>query len=144
MAEVSTVSAECQACREQECTNYLQSGVDLLKGCFKEVDPAQGADTSDATFVNDCAAVVRCAARTHCADGTTGAAGCYCGSRSLDDCVNNGPGRDAPCLDEWRRAARSSKHDEIAERFSDFKYPSGWASAMVDCEHTKCKSKCSG
>ena len=143
--EPAAVSAECLACREKECTNYQQSGVDLLGGCFKAVDPSQGADIKDAQFLEDCAAVVRCAARTHCADAKIGAAACYCGaSLTVDECVEHGPGRDAPCLEEWRRAARSTKHEEVAERFSDFKYPSGWASAMVDCDRVQCRSQCSG
>lgn len=139
------ITPECEECRKKECTNYQNSGVDLLSGCFKAVDPSQGADARDQRFVDDCAAVVRCAARTHCAEGAPGAAACYCGaSISVDDCIDHGPAPDAPCADEFRRASRSRQHKDITERFSDLKYPSGWAAAMITCDQVECKSQCSG
>jgi hypothetical protein len=134
--------AACAVCREKECTNYEHQGVDLLSGCFKKVDGSLGADTADLQFLADCQAVVQCAHETNCAANVEGAAACYCGSRSIDDCIDKGPGPDAPCVEQWLRAGRTRDNKEIAARFSDLKYPSGWANFMIECDRTQCKGKC--
>lgn len=135
-------SPECKQCRQTECTNYRGLGVDLIKGCFAEIDPSLGADSHDKRFLDDCTAAVTCASRHGCATGPHGAAGCYCGSRSIDECAEQGPGPDAPCAEEWRRATRTRDRDELNVRFSDFKYPSGWATFMIECDQQLCKTQC--
>ncbi len=138
----SSTEAECAACREKQCTNYEDQGIDMVGGCFKSVNGTQGADTTDPTFISDCTAAVRCATETHCAASAVGAAACYCGSRSIDDCVEHGPGADAPCVEQWMRATRSRDNKEIATRFSDLKYPAGWANFMLECDRVQCRGKC--
>ena len=135
-------SPECRQCRTQSCTNYKGSGIDFVKGCFNEIDPREGADTRDAAFIADCVAAVSCASRTGCASSSIGAARCYCGSITVDDCAAYGPGPDAPCADEWQRATRTTNREQLNARFSDLKYPSGWAMFMIECEQTYCKSAC--
>jgi hypothetical protein len=140
-AEVTT---ECKACRETTCTNYRGLGYDVLNGCLDQVDPSEGADKSDSKFNDDCVAVVRCATKTRCAEGPAGPLGCYCGSATVDDCIEVGPGADAPCGQEWRRAARTSDHHELMLRWSDLKYPTGWANLLIECDRDDCKNKCTG
>lgn len=138
----SSAEVECAACREKQCTNYEDQGIDMVSGCFKSVNGAQGADTTDPAFISDCTAAVRCATETHCAASAVGAAACYCGSRSIDECVEHGPGADAPCVEQWMRAARSRDNKEVATRFSDLKYPAGWANFMLECDRVQCRGKC--
>lgn len=138
----SSAEEECAACREKQCTNYEEQGIDMVSGCFKSVNTSQGADATDPSFIADCTAVVRCATETHCAVSAVGPAACYCGSRTIDDCIEHGPGADAPCVEQWMRAARSRDHKEIALRFSDLKYPAGWANFMLECDRVQCRGKC--
>lgn len=133
---------QCNACRERLCTDYKGSGVNLVEGCYTKVDPSQGADITDPSFLADCQAVVSCAREHKCALSRDGAAGCYCGSATIDDCIEYGPAGDSPCLEEWRRAARSNDHREISLRFSDLKYPAGWANFLIECDFDDCKDKC--
>lgn len=137
------VSAECKACRESTCTNYKHLGYDVLNGCLDTVDPSEGADKADARFNADCLAVVRCATQTRCAQGAAGPLGCYCGSKGVDDCIEIGPAADAPCVEEWKRAARTSDHHELLLRWSDLKYPTGWANLLIECDRDDCKNQCS-
>lgn len=132
----------CQSCRERECSNYAGSGMDVVKGCTQAVDE-KFADKTDSTFIEDCTSFVRCAKQNHCAESPIGAAGCYCGSRNLDDCIANGPGADAPCVEQIRRATRTSSNQELVVRFSDVKYPSGWANYMLQCDTLRCTGTCS-
>jgi hypothetical protein len=138
----SPAEVECDACRKKACTNYEDQGINMLSGCFEKVDGSQGADTNDPTFVSDCTAAVRCAMETHCATSPVGAAACYCGSRSIDECVERGPSADAPCTEQWMRAARTHDHHELTLRFSDLKYPAGWANFMLECDRVQCRGKC--
>ena len=137
------VSAECKACRESTCTNYKHLGYDVLNGCLDTVDSTEGADKTDPRFNEDCVAVVRCATQTRCAQGSAGPLGCYCGSKGVDDCIEIGPAADAPCIEEWKRAARTSDHHELLLRWSDLKYPTGWANLLIECDRDDCKKQCS-
>lgn len=134
--------AACQACQRSLCTNYQGSGVDLIDGCLRQINPSQGADPSDTSFLADCRAVVECARERRCALSQDGPAGCYCGSKSFEDCVDNGPAENAPCVEQWERATRSHDHNEILLRFSDLKYPAGWANFLIECEMQACKDSC--
>jgi hypothetical protein len=137
-----SLSPECQSCRKTQCTNYKGLGVDIMSGCFDKVDTSLGAEEGDHAFNSDCAAAVACASRAGCADPVLGAFTCYCGSRTVDDCVEHGPSADAPCAEEWRRATRTTNHTQLTERFSILQYPSGWATFMIECDQTECKSQC--
>jgi hypothetical protein len=137
-----SLTPECQSCRKTACTNYKGLGVDLVSGCFEKVDTSLGAEEGDRTFNSDCAAAVSCASKAGCVDPVLGAVTCYCGSRNVDDCIEHGPGADAPCADEWRRATRTNDHNQLTERFSILQYPSGWATFMIECDQTECKSQC--
>jgi hypothetical protein len=132
----------CDSCRARICTDYKGSGVNLVDGCFAQVNTSQGADATDPTFLADCQAVVACAQEHRCALRGDGATGCYCGSAEINDCIENGPAADAPCLEQWQRAARSRDHHEISLRFSDLKYPSGWANFLIECDVEDCKDRC--
>jgi hypothetical protein len=55
--------------------------------------------------------------------------------------VATGPGPDAPCAEEWRRATRAKTHQEVVERFDKIFYPSGWAFAMLECDRDFCGAK---
>jgi len=136
------VSVECSACREATCTNYRSLGYDVLNGCFDRVDPSEGADEKDGRFNEDCVAVVRCATQNRCALGAAGPLGCYCGSASVDDCIEKGPAPDGPCMQEWQRAARTNNHQVLMQRWSDLKYPTGWANMLIECDRDDCKAKC--
>lgn len=136
------VSTECTACREATCTNYKSLGYDVLNGCFDRVDPTEGADERDGSFNSDCVAVVRCATQNRCAYSAAGPLGCYCGSATVDDCIEQGPAKDGPCTQEWLRAARTSDHQELMKRWSDLKYPTGWANMLIECDRDDCKAKC--
>lgn len=138
----SSPEVECEMCRQKKCTNYEDQGIDMVSGCFSRVDGSQGADTRDPTFVADCTAAVRCAHESHCATSPAGAAACYCGSRSIDDCIERGPSADAPCVEQWLRAARTHDHRELGLRFSDLKYPAGWANFMLECDRVQCRGQC--
>lgn len=134
--------AACETCRARMCTDYKGSGVNLIDGCYTQVNTSQGADPTDPTFLADCQAVVACAQQHRCALSKDGAAGCYCGSADINDCIENGPAADSPCLEQWRRAARSRDHREVSLRFSDLKYPAGWANFVIECDVEDCKDKC--
>ena len=135
-------AASCESCRARMCTDYKGSGVNLVDGCFAQVNTSQGADPTDRTFLADCQAVIACAQEHRCALRGDGAAGCYCGSAEINDCVDNGPAADSPCLEQWRRAARTRDHREITLRFSDLKYPAGWANFLIECDVEDCKEGC--
>ena len=87
-------------------------------------------------------AAVKCAYDHKCGyEEMPGPFGCYCGSRNPTDCVAEGPAPDAPCVAEWKRATRSQDNGEIAARFDDGHYPSGWAFAMIQCDREFCGAK---
>jgi hypothetical protein len=138
----SAAPPDCQACREKECSHFTALGRDVLSGCFKQVDTSQGADANDPDFIADCTAVMQCAQQAHCTGDPAGPAACYCGSRALEDCIEHGPAADAPCVAQWQRAARTQSHEELSERFSDMKYPAGWAFQMIWCDQLQCSGKC--
>lgn len=136
------VTQACQACRESECTDFRGTGLDMLGGCTARINSAYGADPNDDRFIADCTAVLQCAAQTHCADSPIGLPACYCGSRTIDECIERGPASDAPCVAQWQRATRTQENEELAARFSDPKYPAGWAHYVLRCDHTRCNSEC--
>jgi hypothetical protein len=133
-------TARCAACRDRECRSV--QGVDIVDGCLKGVDATYGADPHDSEFVQDCEAVVQCAIKSGCASTPNGPVDCYCGSISVEECLERGPAPDAPCVEQWRRATRSGDTKQIAERFSDLKYPAGWGSLLIRCDHEACKDQC--
>lgn len=138
----SAAYADCQTCRDQECTNFRNTGIDMYSGCLKRVDGSRGADSKDPDFIADCTAVVQCAMETRCAQTELGSAACYCGSRSIEDCYAMGPASDAPCVKQWQRATRTRDNAELAARFSDPKYPAGWAHWLLRCDQAKCSREC--
>jgi hypothetical protein len=133
-------ASRCAECRAKFCTNYLGDSpkVDLAAGCLQAPDLGI-VKNPDAAFVQQCSAAVKCGVEHHCAyDPARGAAGCYCGSESLDDCAERGPAADAPCAKQWMTAAHASTNQEVMVRFSDMSFPSGWAMFLLECDRDHC------
>jgi cysteine-rich repeat protein len=130
--------SQCQACREKHCRNVL--GTDVLAGCLESINSAYGAPANDTSFLQTCEEVVDCARESQCAyKAARQAAPCYCGSISVDECVERGPAKDAPCVKEWQLATRSTVNMEVLQRFSDPAYPAGWAYLLLDCDRIHCR-----
>jgi hypothetical protein len=136
----------CRACEEVFCRNYLDFGFDLVAGCYDGRPPRDVSlepGPSD-EFAAGCIAVTDCVRRHRCALGDQGAASCYCGTISAEECVADGPAADAPCVEEWLRAARTELHDEAVERLTDWNYPAGLATFLIACDRASCGSECLG
>jgi cysteine-rich repeat protein len=137
----------CAECQERECTKYFadeqgEGGIDLVSGCLEAIDPGF-ADPSDGAFIQQCVDLVNCALGHGCGFGAGNQPSqCYCGSTSLDNCVTEGPAADAPCLAEFRAAARSERHSEIQNRFTDQAFPLGWGYLLLECYQAKCSDMC--
>jgi cysteine-rich repeat protein len=128
----------CRVCRETHCRNVL--GADILSGCLEAVNSTFGAPPSDPEFLQQCSDVVSCARENHCAyRAERQAAPCYCGSISVDECLEKGPAEDAPCIPEWQAAARTTTHEQVLTRFSDLAFPAGWAYQLLDCDREHCR-----
>jgi len=140
-AQAEPAGPTCDSCRERHCSNYRNFGVDLVAGCFEHPDPKLAKD--DPTFAQDCTAAVRCAVINNCGYTTSrGPSACYCGpSKQPSECIKSGPGDDAPCAEEWRRATRAKSHEEVVSRFDKYEYPSGWAFALIECDRDFCGAK---
>ena len=80
---------------------------------------------------------MQCAVQNRCAYGSNGAAQCYCGSATVDQCAQTGP-VDSPCLAQWQRATRSTDNNIIQLRFSDLAFPAGWATFLLECDRDLC------
>jgi hypothetical protein len=126
------------------------------------VNEIYGADPNDPMFLQHCTDLVNCAVQHHCAYGDLYASACYCGSTDaagsqwvlatsdpngpmVPQCVINGPSSDAACVPEWQAAAESTDPAVIATRVygeGSFKYPSGWANFLLECDLTKCPAEC--
>jgi cysteine-rich repeat protein len=133
----------CAECQAAKCTDYQGLGMNLVDGCFKEVNPAYGADASDTEFIQQCLDLVNCALAHRCGFGEdTQAAGCYCGDRSVEECATDGPQEEAPCLAEFRAAARSERHADVYSRYTDTTFPLGWGYLILDCYRTECADSC--
>jgi cysteine-rich repeat protein len=141
-ASAAGPSAECSACRSTNCRDFMGLGADLVAGCYDKVDPIGGADPSDSKFLQDCQGVMQCAYQGNCAYGPTGATVCYCGSASVDQCMQSGPASDAKCVDAFKAATRSMDSSEISARTTNFAYPMAWAYYLLECDRDLCSSQC--
>lgn len=131
----------CEQCQQRECTVFEQ--VDLVGGCFRKVDTSFGADAADMRFVADCIALADCAVRKGCAfQGELVFRPCYCGSATADACDSEGPAADAPCLAEFRKAARAESHVGVVMNWSDLQYPVTWAYKLFECTQQRCAAEC--
>jgi cysteine-rich repeat protein len=131
------VKTACDTCRDTNCRNYL--GVDLVHGCFEAVNGDFGADPTDPKFIQDCVNVITCARANHCAySADKAAAGCYCGSNSVDACAASGPAADAKCVPQWQAATRTTVNADVQVRFTDLSYPAGWAYFLLECDTKSC------
>ena len=136
-------SAECTACRDENCRDYQGSGIDFVAGCFDSVDVNNGAAASDPSFLADCTEAVRCAYQNRCGyDEMVGLAQCYCGTQTADLCANNGPAADAKCVDAVKTAARADTNEAVGTNLSVLMYPSGWAYFLLECDRTLCATTC--
>jgi hypothetical protein len=104
------------------------------------VNDTLGAPTGDPNFLAQCMAVVKCAFDNNCAYGAAGPAQCYCGSNDANACVQNGPATDAKCVTAFTDAARSTVVADVAARASDFAYPLGWATTLLQCDSDNCRT----
>jgi cysteine-rich repeat protein len=130
--------AACDACREKHCRNVL--GADILAGCLESINSAFGAPPGDPEFLQQCSDVVTCARENNCAyRAERQAAPCYCGSIPVDECEVTGPAKDAPCVQEWQVATRTTKNMQVLHRFTDLAFPAGWAYQLLDCDRQFCK-----
>lgn len=136
------VRSACSDCRDENCRDYQGSGLDVFAGCFEAVDASSGADPNDPDFLQDCIDLVTCAQQNNCAYGPNGPSTCYCGSASTDACITTGPAPDAPCVAQVQQATRSTSIIDIANRFTDLAYPSGWANYLLECDATECEAAC--
>jgi cysteine-rich repeat protein len=131
----------CNRCQNEKCRAWM--GIDLVQGCFQEINPEFGADPADPRFIQACSEAVDCAFVHDC--GFTGiwqAAECYCGSNAGDACTVEGPAADAPCKQEWLNATKASTNTDVLNRFSDFAFASGWAYFLLDCYRQECGDVC--
>jgi hypothetical protein len=135
-------SVGCAACREANCRDYMGLGADLVAGCYDKIDPIAGADPNDASFLQDCQGMMQCADQSACAYGSAGPAACYCGSASIDECMQTGPAADAPCVAQFEAATRSTDSAQISNRSSDFAYPMAWAYYLLQCDRDLCRAQC--
>lgn len=132
------VPESCAVCRRTMCTDPAEHGADLVAGCLSRPDPKLVHD-AEPRFIERCRAAVTCAFEHNCAyDPALGPVHCYCGSRSLEDCLRQGPAADAPCVSEWQAATGSANHIQVLERFSRIEYPSGWAFSLLECDRDHC------
>ncbi len=137
VADSGTATDPCTECRNTNCRNYM--GVDLVHGCFEAVDAEFGADAADPSFIQDCTNVVTCARANACAySDSKQAAGCYCGSASIDTCAASGPAADAPCVPQWQAATRTTVNADVQVRFTDLSFPAGWAYFLLDSDRVSC------
>lgn len=131
----------CEKCQNDKCANY--SGIDLVRGCFAEIDTSYGAPEGDPDFIQQCIDVVNCALTAGCGfDEQKTPAACYCGSNTLADCTTEGASADAPCLPEFQAASKTTVNADIFNRFSDLSYPVGWAYFLIECYARECAEVC--
>jgi cysteine-rich repeat protein len=133
----------CAECQSAECTMYAgDDQMNLVDGCLNKVN-ATFAEAGDADFIQQCVDLVNCALAKRCglAAGEQPSQ-CYCGSSSVDSCATDGPADDSPCLREFQAAARSERHRDVYNRFTDIAFPLGWAYFLLECYGTKCAETC--
>ena len=104
------------------------------------VNDTLGAPTGDPNFLQQCMDVLKCAFDNNCAYGSAGPAQCYCGSNDANACVQNGPASDAKCVAQFQAGARSTVVADVAARASDFAYPLGWATTLLQCDSDNCRT----
>ena len=137
-----TKTDACKQCREERCRNY--GGLDVIAGCYQAVNP-EVAPAGDTTYLDDCQDIVSCGRAHGCFwDPAREMAGCYCGSISVDECVEKGPAKDAPCVEEWQRGTRSVDNAVVLKRFSLVDFPAGMAFLVLQCDLRECKDHCFG
>jgi cysteine-rich repeat protein len=112
-------SAACTSCNCSKCPDQLQA-------CYA------AANSDDAKACSD---MVACELANQC-NGID----CYCGSANVQVCVLLANG---PCRTQMEKASKSTKANDVFDRVSDAKYPSGLASALVTCMSSNCDSDCS-
>jgi cysteine-rich repeat protein len=128
----------CERCQNERCTDY--QGVDLVQACFVRPDPE--LENPNADLIAQCSELVDCALVHGCGLSDFQATECYCGANSGDACTTLGPAADAPCKQLWRDAAKAETHIQMLERFTDTKYATGWAYALLDCYRAECADVC--
>jgi cysteine-rich repeat protein len=132
---------ECMACRQSTCSDY--QGANLVSGCMVAVDTAWVTSGADPSFLQQCIDILACAQANDCAYNTAaGPLGCYCGTRSLDDCAKDGPANEAPCRNQWLAGSRTTANAEVLGNISNLEFPSAWAYYLLDCERDACKALC--
>jgi cysteine-rich repeat protein len=130
----------CNKCQNEKCAAWMD--IDLVGGCFAQINPEYGADPADPRFIQSCIDVVDCALVHGCGFSMYEAAECYCGSNSGDACVTQGPAPDAPCKQEWLTATKAASNDEVQNRFTDLSFASGWAYFLISCYRSECGDVC--
>jgi cysteine-rich repeat protein len=147
------VDESCIACRELNCTNYLEY-INPLAGCFDvgatgaAARTAQGAPTFSMAQVQACVDAVSCAHVKHCGfELGRSTSQCYCGAAypNNGDCASGAPGtQNGLCKAQIEAATGSTAPTTVMQRMASTDYPSGWVYTLLECEATYCDGGADG
>jgi cysteine-rich repeat protein len=128
-----TITDNCKACESAagHCTNYLNSGIDLVKGCYNATAPAD---------VQLCVDVLNCARTNNCAYGSRGPELCYCGTLDSASCSAAGAVVTGACKTKFEAAAKSTDPVVVTTDFGDTTLPIGNAVFMLKCDLKYCQT----
>jgi hypothetical protein len=125
-------SKSCLSCAETACPSVLSSCADLRGSAA--AGPAKGKPLAAL-----CLETTECLVKSACA--VSNVLACYCGDVDPSYCVASDVG-DGKCKAELQRSLETTSEDAVSQRFGNYAYAGGWATALVQCLSDSGCSEC--